>query len=336
MSGVSKRKRILHCTETSRHVVLSSYMIDTATDPMPGLTSSPLSSSDSPTAEVTASRPRVSVVMLTYNRPQFIRRAIQSVVTQDFTNWELIIIQDAEQELTRAVIGEWSGDPRFRHLHRDTPGNVASALNFGIRQARGEFIAILDDDDLWISSNKLSTQLAYLRANPDCVACGGGAIVIDENENEKLRYLKPEHDEQIRSKMLHANPMAHSTTLYRKASAEKVGLYDESLPGYQDWDFFIKMARLGKLYNFPEPLMYYTLWSGGTTYGRLRLNAKSAVRIVARHGKDFPGSGVAHVLAWSYLAYTYLPRWIRSGTFSFLSRLKKRFFSSAASQRAAR
>lgn len=300
---------------------------------MNDFTPSALSSSTLPTREyLSPSQSCVSVIMLTYNRPQFIRRAIQSVVAQDFTDWELIIVQDGEQELARAVISEWSGDPRFRHFHRDTPGNVASALNFGIRQARGEFIAILDDDDLWISTDKLSRQLAFLRANPDCAACGGGAIVIDEHEDEKLRYLKPEQDEQIRSKMLHANPMAHSTTLYRKASAEKVGLYDESLPGYQDWDFFIRLARVGKLYNFPEPLMCYTLWSGGTTYSRLRLNARSAVRIVARHRKDFPGAAVAQVLAWSYLSYTYLPSWIRSGTFSFLSRLKKRFFSSAPSQ----
>jgi glycosyltransferase involved in cell wall biosynthesis len=302
---------------------------------MSDTTPSVVTSSNLRTGYMSPSSPCVTVIMLTYNRSQFIRRAIQSVVTQDFTDWELIIVQDGEQELTRAVIGEWSGDPRLIHFHRAKPGNVASALNFGICQARGEFIAILDDDDFWTSSTKLSRQLAFLRAHPDCVACGGGAIVIDENENEKLRYLKPEDDAQIRSKMLHANPMAHSTTLYRKASAEKVGLYDESLPGYQDWDFFIKLARIGKLHNFPEPLMYYTLWSGGTTYSRLRLNAESAVRIVARHRKDFPGAGVAQVLAWSYLSYTYLPSWIRFGTFSFLSRLKKRFFSSAASRRPA-
>jgi glycosyltransferase involved in cell wall biosynthesis len=275
------------------------------------------------------SRPCVSVIMLTYNRPQFIGRAIQSVFDQDFADWELIIVQDGDQELTKAVVGQWqSRGHRLRYFHRDTPGNVASALNFGIRQAGGEFIAILDDDDQWISTHKLSKQVTFLRQNPDYVACGGGAIVIDDRDNEQLRYLKPEQDAQIRSQILHANPMAHSTTLYRKSIAEGIGLYDESLPGYQDWDLFLKMANVGKLHNFPEPLMYYTLWGGGTTYSRLRLNAKSAVRIVTRHRKEFRGATLAHLLAWAYLLYTYLPASFRSVTFSLLSRFKKWFFSS--------
>jgi glycosyltransferase involved in cell wall biosynthesis len=275
--------------------------------------------------------PTVSIVMLTYNRPQFIGRAIQSIVSQDFQDWELIIVQDGDQELTKNIVREWQAkDNRLRYFHRDTPGNVAHALNFGVRQARADFIAILDDDDYWISTTKLSRQVDFLQTHPEYVACGGGAIVIDEKENEQLRYLKPEADAQIRAKILQANPMAHSTTVYRKAVAEKVGLYDEGLPGYQDWDMFLKLAHAGKMHNFPEPFMYYTLWGGGTTYSRLRLNAKSAVRIVSRHREDFPGAVTAHALAWSYLFYTYLPAGFRSASFSFLSRLKKRFFSSSA------
>jgi glycosyltransferase involved in cell wall biosynthesis len=282
-----------------------------------------------------AGTPRVSVIMLTYNRPQFIGRAIQSVVAQDFQDWELIVVQDGDQELTKTVVREWQAkDQRLRYFHRDKPGNVASALNFGVQQARGDFIAILDDDDQWISTGKLSRQVAFLEKNPEYVACGGGAIVIDDKENEQLRYLKPENDDEIRSKILQANPMAHSTTVYRKSVAEKLGLYDDGLPGYQDWDLFLKMAHVGKLHNFQEPLMYYTLWSGGTTYSRLRLNAQSAVRIVARHRRDFPGAVMARLLSWAYLVYTYLPPSFRSASFSFLSRLKKRFFSSGAKQRA--
>jgi glycosyltransferase involved in cell wall biosynthesis len=287
---------------------------------------------DSSNLQTAATQPAVSIIMLTYNRPQFIGRAIQSVVEQSFEDWELIIVQDGDQELTKAIVNEWQAkDARLRYFHRDSPGNVASALNFGVKQARGELIAILDDDDQWLSHNKLSRQVDFLHTHPDYIACGGGAIVIDEREKEQLRYLKPEDDAAIRSKILQANPMAHSTTVYRKSVAEQLGLYDESLPGYQDWDLFLKMARVGKLHNFPEPLMYYTLWGGGTTYSRLRLNAKSAVRIVARHRKEFPGVPLARLLAWSYLLYTYLPASFRSASFSFLSRLKKRFYSSAAS-----
>jgi glycosyltransferase involved in cell wall biosynthesis len=268
--------------------------------------------------------------MLTYNRPQFIDRAIRSVMVQRFADWELLIVQDGDQELTGKIVEGWKErDSRLRYFRRDQPGNVASALNFGVRQARGQFIAVLDDDDCWISREKLAQQVAFLRDNPEYSACGGGAIVINEQGIEQLRYLKPLDNAQIRAKILHANPMAHSTTLYRRSAAERIGLYDEGLAGYQDWDFFIKMASCGKLRNFPEPMMYYTLWSGGTTYSRLRLNAKSAVRIVARHGREFKGAGTAQLLAYAYLAYTYLPAPLRSTTYSLLSRLKKWLFSSS-------
>jgi glycosyltransferase involved in cell wall biosynthesis len=296
----------------------------------PSLISVTTESAEIPSQGLDTHVPRVSIIMLTYNRPQFIDRAIRSVVAQRFADWELLIVQDGNQELTGKIVEGWKArDHRLRYFRRDRPGNVASALNFGIRQARGEFIAVLDDDDSWISPEKLAQQLAFLRDNPEYSACGGGAIVVNERGIEQLRYLKPLGDTQIRAKILHANPMAHSTTLFRKSMAERIGLYDEGLAGYQDWDFFLKMATYGKLHNFPEPMMYYTLWSGGTTYRRLRLNGKSAVRIVARHRKEFKGAGMAKLLAYTYLAYTYLPVPLRSTTYSLLSRLKKWLFSSS-------
>src|SRR5512139_2307009 len=152
--------------------------------------------------------PKISVLMLTYNRPQLIGRAIESVIRQDFQDWELIVVQDGDQAFTIETMQAWEKrDERIRYFRRTKGGNIADATNYGLARAQGDYIAILDDDDYWPAADKLTRQAAFLDANPDYAGCGGGVIVIDEQGREKLRYLKPEQDGLIRKAALFANPM---------------------------------------------------------------------------------------------------------------------------------
>src|ERR1039457_6885552 len=94
--------------------------------------------------------PRVSVLMLTYNRPQFIGKAIQSILAQQFQEWELLVVHDGPNEEIPVVMEEWQKrDSRIHYFRRIIPGNIAEASNFGLAHARGEYIAILYDDDYW-------------------------------------------------------------------------------------------------------------------------------------------------------------------------------------------
>jgi glycosyltransferase involved in cell wall biosynthesis len=273
--------------------------------------------------------PRVSVLMLTFNRPQFLSRAVESVRAQDFAGWELLIVHDGPNEETARIAAGWAArDPRIRHIRRIVPGNIAEANNHGIREARGEYIAILDDDDFWRLPSKLSLQVAFLDAHPDYAACGGGAVCINERGEETLRYLKPEHHQDIVRGALVANPIIHSTALYRKAAALEVGLYDESLAGYQDWDLWLKLARAGKLYNFQEYFLAYQIWEGGGTFLAQRRNTACAVRIVRRHGKHYQRYPLALALACGSYLYARLPEVIKKATFGPLNRLKKALFAS--------
>jgi GT2 family glycosyltransferase len=273
--------------------------------------------------------PRVSVLMLTFNRPQFISRAIESIRAQTFADWELLLVHDGPNEETARIAGEWAArEPRLRYIRRIQPGNIAEANNHGIREARGEYIAILDDDDFWRLNDKLARQVAFLDAHPDHVACGGGSVCINERGEETLRYLKPEHHDDIVRGALVANPMIHSTTLYRKAAAFAAGLYDESLAGYQDWDLWLKLARIGKLYNFQEYFLTYQIWEGGGTFFAQRRNTACAVRIVRRHGKHYRRYPLALALACGAYVYARLPKVIKNATFEPLNRLKKAFFAS--------
>ena len=272
--------------------------------------------------------PRVSVLMLTFNRPKFISRAIESIRAQTLEDWELLVVHDGPNEEIAGILHEWeSREPRLRYFRRREKGNIAQANNYGLARALGRFVAILDDDDFWVVSDKLERQLKFLEENPDYVACGGGAITIDLEGREQLRYLKPlTHDEIVRVALM-ANPMIHSTTLYRLEAARAVGFYDETLAGFQDWDLFLKLGRTGKLANFPEYLLKYQIWEGGGSFQAQRGNTESALRIVRRHGPHYRGFPVAITMASLYYSYARLPLGVRKATFSTLSNLKKAVFS---------
>jgi hypothetical protein len=270
---------------------------------------------------------RVSVLMLAFNRPQYLGRAIQSVLGQTLQDWELVIVQDGSNAEVTKVLLDWAArDARIRYLHRTEVGNIANAYNFGLNHAEGDYIAILDDDDTWIQPDKLARQTAFLDEHPDYVGCGGGMIVVDHNGQEAMRYCKPERDGDIKRSALVANPMAHSTCMFRLLR-QGLSRYDDSLAGFQDWDLWLKLGRYGKLYNFPEMFTCYALWEGGGSFQQQRANAKSAVRIVWRHRKSYPRLPSALALALMHYAYAHLPAFVRKSTFATLSRLKKKIFS---------
>ena len=200
--------------------------------------------------------------MLTYNRPQYLCRAIESVRGQVLQNWELLVIHDGSNDRTAEIMREQvRGDSRIRYFNRPKGGNIANATNYGLTRARGRYIAILDDDDFWASPAKLSKQVDFLDENPDYAACGGGMILVDGAGVEKQRCLKRQNDAELKRWALVANPIAHSTAMFRRSLIQKCGGYDESLSGFQDWDVFLKLGQLGKLYNFPEEFTCYTIWS---------------------------------------------------------------------------
>ncbi|MGH9581923.1 MAG: glycosyltransferase family 2 protein [Bryobacteraceae bacterium] len=286
-------------------------------------------------SEQKSRRVRVSILTLTYNRPQFIGRAIESVLNQDFQDWELIVVHDGPDERTAEIVSRWgNSDPRIRYLRREKAGNIANATNYGLAHVRGEYVAILDDDDSWIPAHKLSKQVQFLDGNPDYAACGGGMIVVDRSGQKKLRCLKRQDDAGLKRWALVANPIVHSTAMFRRSLMESCGGYDESLSGFADWDVVLKLGQCGKLYNFPEEFTSYTLWDDGWSFAQHRKSARSALTIIRRYANAYRGFLPAVATAAFQYAYAHLPEPIRQLSFSFLSRTKKALFSERRKRRA--
>jgi hypothetical protein len=152
-------------------------------------------------------------------------------------------------------------------------------------------------------------------------------IVVGPEGREQMRYLKVEQNDHIKRQALMANPLAHSTTMYRREAALRVGGYDETLAGFQDWDLWLKLGKIGKLYNFPDYFLYYRIWQGSGSFHQSKKNTESALRITRRHRHDYARFPVALTMAMMYHGYAHLPLGVQRFSYSFLSRLKKSVFS---------
>lgn len=269
----------------------------------------------------------VSVVMITIDRYQYIDSAISSIVQQSYKDWELIVLQDGTNTQIPKLLDSWmQRDGRIRYYRRDKIGNIANALNSAISKAEGEYIAILDDDDAWIDEQKLESQVGLFRNRNEIVAVGGGAIVIDGNGAEKMRYMKPLEPAECARRAMLANPIIHSTVMYRRSIAEMVGLYDETLPGYQDYDLWLKMIHVGEVCNLDRHFATYRVWDGGGSSTKVMGNAWSSLRIVIRHGRRYRYGSIALLLSVCYLGFALLPSGVRRRLYQILAGTKKRFF----------
>lgn len=268
---------------------------------------------------------KVSILLATYNRARMLGKTIESVREQSFRGWELIIADDDSTDETPNVIREWQKkELRIVYLRSETNEGISKNYNKGLRAARGEYVAMIDDDDPWCDSRKLEKQIEFLDKNRDYVGCGAGVIVMDKNGKELYRYLKPQTDEAIRARMLFGNPIANSTTMFRRAVGEAVHWYDETTRYSGDRDFWLKMGLKGKLCNFPEYFSYYTMSGENTSIAKIRPHLSASLMIMRRYRKNYQHYLPALAFNWVQYLYSFLPMLIRRPIHRLLARLKRR------------
>ena len=268
--------------------------------------------------------PRVSIVMPTYNRLALLSRAIESICMQTYTDWELVVTDDASTDDTWRVLEEWAAkDSRIKPIRNATNQypDISKILNDGLARAQGEYVARLDDDDWWIDPAKLVRQVAYLDAHPECVIVGTGVVVEDGAGNERYRYLKPETDVAIRESALSSNPFTHSTVVYRKDVARACGGYEQLYA--EDWELWLEMGRQGKMYNIPEYLTGYLMAGQNKSWTFQRTQAKTVLVILARFKADYPHYFRAVIINRMAVAYGMLPTFIRDAWYPLAARFKR-------------
>jgi len=201
--------------------------------------------------------PRASVIIPVYNGVATIARAIESVLEQTFTDFEIVCIDDGSTDRTRAVIEQFG--ERVRIVEQPNSGQAA-ARNNGVRQSSGEFIALLDADDEWLP-RRLELTVAALIADPDAALVYSDMIVVNEAGEEVRRSpIHPDtaHAPSMDEMLTRIWPIIPSTVLMRRTAFDRSGGFGEHLSGPEDIHFSLIMREQGHFIYLPERLVRFT------------------------------------------------------------------------------
>ena len=197
--------------------------------------------------------PKVSVVIPTANRSSLVKRAITSVLNQDYADIECIVVDDASKDDTRSVV-QGISDSRLVYLRHDSSKHASASRNTGINAATGDYIAFLDDDDEWMQE-KIKRQVNLLNSGDDNV--GMVYCWMEYCDDEKtISYRKPELAGYIFRETLSKQPIGNSSTLLvRKKVIDEIGGFDETLPRGNDGDFIRRVCQKYSVLYVPKVLV---------------------------------------------------------------------------------
>lgn len=201
--------------------------------------------------KITVVMPEISVIIPTYNRSCIIREAIDSVLNQNYKNYEIIVVDDGSTDDTYSILEKYNG--RIRYVFQNN-GGVGKARNTGIRLAKGNFIAFLDSDDLW-DPEKLSFQLNFFRGNPGAYISYTKETWLKNNIriNQPQIYM-PTADTDIISKLLNRCFIGASSVMVKRELFGLVGYFNEFFPVCEDLDLWLRMAVKYPIYFIDRPL----------------------------------------------------------------------------------
>ncbi len=195
--------------------------------------------------------PLVSVIIPTFNRGWIIQEAIDSVLAQDFTDFELILVDDGSTDDTGQILEAYGRDLT---VYRQSNRGVSAARNRGIAAATGRLIAFLDSDDLWLP-RKLSSQVDFFNSNPDAVINQTEEIWIRNGVRVNPRTRHHKISGMIFERSLALCLVSPSAVMMRRSLFDEVGLFDENLPACEDYDLWLRLSWRYPVHLIETPLI---------------------------------------------------------------------------------
>lgn len=209
---------------------------------------------------------RISVVMAVYNGELYLKEAVESVLSQTYDQFELIIVDDGSTDRTPQILGRMN-DPRLRKFRMPVNGGAARALNYAIGKAHGDWIAVHDADDVSLPE-RLAVQAGYIRERPELVAVGSRISCIGESVVDPAQLRRAETNlnygrdiEHIYRNRYLVCPICHGTALFSKAKFLEAGGYDPDYRITYDYDLWLRLFQLGPIGKTDEVLYRYRIHS---------------------------------------------------------------------------
>lgn len=200
----------------------------------------------------------ISVIIPSYNRAEYLKEAIQSVLDQDFFSregksplFELIVVDDGSKDKTKEVVQSFGERVKY---HYQNQRGVSAARNAGLNLSRGDTIAFLDSDDLW-KKEKIRIQMSFMETFPQAKVCYTEEIWIRRGRRLNPKQKHKKYSGWIFEKVLPLCLLSLSSALFRREVFEEIGNFDETLPACEDYDFSIRLAHKYPIYLVSSPLI---------------------------------------------------------------------------------
>lgn len=236
----------------------------------------------------------VSVIMPAYNCEKYIGEAINSVIAQKYSNWELLVVNDCSADNTKEVVEAYLKDNRIHYFELPSRGGPATARNRGLEEAKGEYVAFLDSDDLW-SADKLELQLDYMKRMKAKLSCTAYSL-IDEEGNERNIINVPPKKTGYWKMFLMGDPVGNSTTMFDRKAFENVRVPE--IKKRNDFALWLDLTRGGDaFYGMKQPLAKYRVRRNSVSS-----NKKSLIKYQWELYRRIEG----HSLAMSVFAFATL------------------------------
>jgi glycosyltransferase involved in cell wall biosynthesis len=209
-------------------------------------------------------KPKITVFMAAYNAARYIEESIKSVLDQTFGDFELLIVNDGSTDQTVDVVNGFR-DSRIRLLHNDKNSGLTYTRNVALTEAKGDYIAILDSDDVAVN-NRLELQYAFFREHPDFALCGGHGVVIDAASNPVAdnRFRMPLGPDNVKMTLLFRNPFINSTVMYKTTVLRELNGYRHYAPA-EDYELFTRISDRHPVSNLDAVLVKYRIHNTNTS-----------------------------------------------------------------------
>lgn len=229
------------------------------------------------------SSPVVSVILPVYNAEDYVQDSIQSILEQNFTDFEIIIINDGSTDKSESKILQFT-DSRIRYIKNEVNLKLIATLNLGLELARGKYIARLDADDIALP-DRFTKQVDFLERHPDYGLLGTYAKEFGFSSNN-IQYATS--DEAIRYAGIYHNPFVHSSVMIRTSILRKYEFrYDVSQLHVEDYDLWLRILSVCKVSNLPECLVFYRVHKDQISNKHYDIQLQNTSKIQARYLETF-------------------------------------------------
>lgn len=254
---------------------------------------------------------KVTVIITTYNRASYLKEALESVLCQTFLDFELLVLDDASTDNTEDLVNSFS-DSRIKYTKHLSNLGISKNRNYGLSKAQGEYIAMLDSDDLWLSRTKLEEQVNFLNAHESYGLIGTYACIIDQEKRKNAMIdsisslFLGRSNFWMRQFFLIRNQIFHSSVLIRRKAIEEMGGYDELIPIWEDYELWLRIGTRYKMTNIPKLLTGYRVHAQNISGIDRKKGILASFYVIGKYKDSYPNYWLGFLKVWLKKNFSFL------------------------------